>query len=174
MATDIKINEELLRMQLEELKQSYSASLLKPKINKQKDARLVFIFSVGGCYYALPAESFSEILPAKDIINIPTSESQIAGAIAHRQEVVTLLDIASIFKTQPQTDKNERWMMILRPKSEQAALLVDELYGLELVNFSANKNQISEEVHHDYIIDSFYLMEKSIALLDVKLLLNCF
>ena len=70
--------------------------------------------------------------------------------------------------------RNERWIMILRPRSEQAALLVDELCGLELVNFSINKNQTQEKGNSDYILDDFYLMEKSVALLNVRLLLSCF
>ena len=105
MVTNIEINEELLRRQLEELKQSYSASLLRPKNDKKEDSHLVFIFSAGGCYYALPAKDFSEILPADNIISVPSSGTHIAGAVAHRQEVVTLLDVASVFETQSLSDE---------------------------------------------------------------------
>lgn len=161
-----------LRDQLNELRNSYTQSVIESRWRHRVRTRNVLVFKVVSAAFVVPTDNLLEVVSAKKMVAVPCGGGHIAGAIAHRQELVCVLDLKTLLQmpnTEAEITENQ-WILVLRPASNQWALMADSLIGIRKVNparlgFARADEQTSSIIKGNIVIDGH-----SVAILDIETL----
>ncbi len=134
MAAAIGAREDILRGQPEELRRSGDDTIVASSNLQRRDTRTLLVFEVGSAAFALSTQHLSEVVCAKGMVAVPCSPPQIAGAIAHRREVVSALDLGRVLQMPGRNDAKPRFAIVLRPGAPQCAILADCVVGIRRVS----------------------------------------
>lgn len=154
--------------QLEDLRGSYDQAILAPRTARRADTIALLLFEIGSAAFAVPANCLVEVVRAEGIVSVPCAPSHIAGAITHRQEVVSVLDLRRLLKIPDPTNAKPGWILVLRPRSTQCAILADSVIGIRRVNLT-RLPQATESRHDTPIIaDSVTIDGQPVAIVDTE------
>lgn len=82
--------------------------------------RLYLQFRLGGDRYALDVHEVVEVLPLRDLKQVPEAPAWVAGVLAHRQRLVPVLDLARLAFGQPaQVRTSTRLVLVDYPPAGQ-------------------------------------------------------
>jgi purine-binding chemotaxis protein CheW len=101
----------------------------QPRVHAPDETSLVS-FTVGTVRYAVPIDKVREIVAPLDLTALPNMPDGIAGVCNHRDEVVAVIDLRSVFGL-PKTDrpKRIRWV-IVDTGGRTVALIADDVAGV--------------------------------------------
>ena len=170
MVAGTETTEDRLRGQLEELRGSYDEAVVAPRTLRRGETTALLVFEVGSATFAVRAEHLVEVVRAEGMVAVPCSPPQIAGALTHRQETVSVLDLRRLLEIPDRTDAEPGWVLVLRPRSEQRALLVGSVIGLRRLHPDELDIASSGEEGASCIAGSLVVDGRSVALLNVEAL----
>lgn len=130
----------------------------------------VFVFEVGGNYFAVPVEQLIEAVPSASMAPVPCAPPRIAGSIAYHQTIIGVLDLRNLLELGDDSRENNGWILVLRPLERQCGLLVDGMIGM-----SPGGGQIRTEDNENTPEGSIFLGqitrdEQPVLILDVDTL----
>ena len=168
MAAGTETTEDRLRGQLEELRGSYDEAVVAPRSSRRGGMTSILVFEVGSASFAVRADSLMEVVHAEGMVAVPCPSPQIAGALTHRQEVVSVLDLRRILEIPDRSDAKPRWILVLRPSSTQCAILADSVVGIRRVNLACIPQ--ATESHDDTLViaDSVTIDGQPVAIVETE------
>ena len=129
---DPTLRGERLGRQLRELRESYERALAAPRVHERAPGEPHVLFEVAGSTFALRAAELGELRNATELVRVPAGGSLIAGAIAHRQEIVQVIDLRALFAL-PERGGAAGFVLVLRPLTLRTGVLCERLLGLHRV-----------------------------------------
>jgi len=168
MAAGTETTEDRLRGQLEELRGAYDEAVVAPRTLRRGETTALLVFEVGSAAFAVPADRLVEVVRAEGMVSVPCSPPQIAGALTHRQEVVSVLDLRRLLEIPDRTDAKPGWVLVLRPKSTQCAVLADSVVGVRRVNLTRLFRDAQDRGDTPIIADSVTIDGQPVAIVDTE------
>jgi len=129
-------------------------------MNDSEDAVLLeyskfpwLVFKVDETKYAVNSKAITGILPLpQTVTSIPTSPKYIKGIIRARGEVITLIELRTLFLIQPSNNQYEQMVVSLQDNELHIGIIVDSVIGVENINYLYKHNDIQNLCTGDYII----------------------
>lgn len=118
---------ERLENELLSLKRACIESIQTPQVRNSESFVRSLHFMVGKSCCVIEAADLKEIVDASLQVLTPIKNHIIVGAVAHRQEVYAVLDLASVLKVK---SSNPKWILLLRSSTRRVGVLVDDIVGL--------------------------------------------
>ena len=168
MATATEELEQRLRDQLTELRSSYEDTLIAPTTTRQATTSTLLVFEVGPAALAMSVGRLVEVIRPEGIVAVPCAPEHVAGAITHRQEIVTVLNMRSLLGISEGRRKEGQWALVVRPRSELRALLVDAVIGVHKVPRQSLDTASRGEGDASFIFGNAVVDGRSVALLNVE------
>lgn len=110
------------------------------------------VFKVAQTKYAVNSKMITGIIPLpKDITAIPASPYYIKGIIRARGEVITLVDLKNLFSIQ-ELNNEEQMVVSLQDEDLHIGIVVDEVIGVEGINYLYKNNNIQNLCAGEYIM----------------------
>ena len=88
------------------------------------------VFACGQSWFALPADSASEVVSFPQLTRVPGAPSHLLGVFAHRGEVIPVVDLAVLVGTQAETTQRA---VLLRLPRGSLALTANKVAGVSQV-----------------------------------------
>jgi chemotaxis signal transduction protein len=129
---DPTLRGERLGRQLRELRESYESALAAPRVHDRARGEPHALFEVAGSTFALRAAELGELRSAANMVRVPAAGAVIAGAIAHRQEIVQVIDLRALFEL-PERGGPAGLVLVLRPLALRTGVLCERMLGLQRV-----------------------------------------
>jgi purine-binding chemotaxis protein CheW len=130
-------------------------------------------FHVGAYLFGVEVALVQEIVRMQTITPVPLSESEIAGLINLRGEVLTAVDVRSRLGLPLATSERPQINVVVRVDDEPVSLLVDEIGGVievSTVTFEATPSTV-DPVVRPLILGAYTLPDQLLLLLDARKLL---
>lgn len=130
------------------------------------DKAQYLVFRLGDKLFATPLLSLKEVVQAKDTFAIPKATLGYMGATNIRNEMVNVIDLATVFDIKAQ-DKKDKTLLIFRTDRGSVAALVDSLESIEIfeeIKDESNSSNIAK-VDERYIIGISQTKNKEYILL---------
>jgi purine-binding chemotaxis protein CheW len=89
------------------------------------------LFAAGGAWFGAPAESSAEVLALGAVTPVPGAPPHLAGVVAHRGEVIPVVDLGRLFKGQP---GHGRRAVVLRAAGGVVGVLATEVLGVRSID----------------------------------------
>jgi chemotaxis signal transduction protein len=170
MVVTTKEIEDRLREQLNELRNSYRQAVIESRWARRVRTRTILVFEVASAAFAVPAENLLEVVSAKGLVAVPCGPKHIAGAITHRQELVCVLDLKTLLDMPDADVANNRRILVLRPASNQWALLAESVIGIHKINPARLNASTAHEQNNSIISDNIVIDGRPVAMLDIEAL----
>jgi len=159
--------------QLTELRDSCDLAVIRPKQLRRMETSTLLVFEVGTAAFGVQAEHLAEVVRCEGLVSVPSAPSGIAGALNFRQEVVSVLDLRRLLKFQNQETSRPDWVLVLRSKGLQTALLADSVIGVWKIEADSPYDPYdnTKDVDRSAIIERTLVVEnRSVAILNVEAL----
>ncbi len=168
MPAGTETTEDRLRGQLEALRNSYDQAVIAPRAVRRSETTELLVFEIGSAAFAVPVGRLVEAVRAEGMVAVPCSPPQIAGALTHRQEVVSVLDMRRLLGIPAATDAKPGWALVLRPNSSQQAILADSVVGIRRVNLARLPPVSAEDGDTRIIAESVMLDGRPVAIVNTE------
>jgi purine-binding chemotaxis protein CheW len=130
-------------------------------------------FHVGAYLFGVEVALVQEIVRMQTITPVPLSESEIAGLINLRGEVLTAVDVRSRLGLPLATSERPQINVVVRVDDEPVSLLVDEIGGVMEVShipFESTPSTVAPRVRK-VLLGAYTLPEQLLLALDARALL---
>lgn len=159
-----------LRERLGALRASYEQALIAPRSVRQDTAEALFAFEVGTAALAVPTSHLVAVIRADGMVAVPCSPPHIAGALAHGQEVLSVLSLSTLLKVADHGDAKDKWVLVLRPRSRQWALSVDSVIGVRKLDPGSLGAASERDGGTSFLMGNMVIDDRSVAILDIEAL----
>jgi purine-binding chemotaxis protein CheW len=130
-------------------------------------------FKIGEGYYAVPVLEVQEVVKPQKVTKVPLSPDYIEGLINLRGQVVTSINLRTLFKLDG-AEPDEFMNVIVRSKDSLYALVVDEI--LDVIDVPNNSFEETPDTLDDnlrkYIEGVYKLKDKLLISLSIEKLIN--
>ncbi len=161
-----------LKEQLDGLRTSYAEAVTAPKLTSQARLEALFVFEVGSAAFGIKVDRLMQVLPAKDVVAVPSAPPYVSGAIAFRQEAVSVLNLRALLQMPASEDGTGEWVLVLHPRSSQWALAADSTHGVHKVEAARLHRTSESEEGASIVVGEVLIDGRSVAILDVEALLS--
>jgi purine-binding chemotaxis protein CheW len=111
------------------------------------------IFKVSETKYAVNSKTITGIISLpKDITPIPSSPEYIKGIIRARGEIITLIELRNLFAMRALNNEQEQMVVSLQDAELHIGIIVDEVIGVEKINYVDKNNNVQALCSGEYII----------------------
>ncbi len=162
--------ERRLRGQLGELRESYDQDLIEPKTARRAEVTPLLVFEVGSAAFAVRADRLVEVTRPEGMVAAPCSPPHVAGAITHRQEVVSVLDLRKLLGIPDRSSRKDEWVLVLRPRSSQSAILADAMVGVRTVDPKQFDGAMERADGTSILVGNIVIDDRPVAIVDIDTL----
>lgn len=135
----------------------------------------VIRWSVGDRLFAIEAEFVDEVISPLPVTDVPRLPDHILGVALRRRRVVGVVDVAKLLTIDPSRSTDRGRLLVTTVADLNAALLVDEVTGLELWPEDSESEKLLEEVEpgvREFAVGARWAPGGVVVLLDVAHLLD--
>lgn len=130
-------------------------------------------FTLGLEWFAIPLSSARQVRRLAEVTPVPGTNHYIIGVINHKSAIYPLIDIHGLLNLEPQPLTRSSRFLIVNPKEEPFAILVDAMAEVKVLEERVLENQETINLKTPGLISKRILVEgRNVGLINLEVVLQ--